>query len=93
VAVGYKVRCLEWEASFWEGGFGGAFELEAVRVTRELEKVEGDDKNGGKMELFGEEEGIFVFIAKKRKRGETRDGDDTFATLMFYRIDIDGLQQ
>ncbi|KAF9584175.1 hypothetical protein BGW38_007330 [Lunasporangiospora selenospora] len=93
VIFGYKERAFWKELPFWEQ-FGRFFEMEVVRIdTHDNDKEkseegndEGEEKQCG-VRVFGREEEIYVFVAKKRSEDEILEGvDDTLTTLMMMEI-------
>jgi len=104
IIFGYKERSLWREAPFWEE-FGRYFEIETVRIERKRtstigEKVEEgshgrvqEEEDEGEelddVQLFGCEEGMYIFLATKRQEEDILVGvDDTLATLMMMQIGI-----
>ncbi|KAF8970264.1 hypothetical protein BGZ46_010538 [Entomortierella lignicola] len=90
IIFGYKERTLEKESPFWEQ-FGRYFEMEAVRIEQkkssssEQQDDSEDDDNFSR--IFGYEEGMYVFVAKKRQDKDILKGvDDTLATLMMMQV-------
>ncbi|CAG8539499.1 2764_t:CDS:2 [Paraglomus occultum] len=104
VVFGYKVRAQWKEEAFWEQ-VGRFFYLKAVRVntkartgicntvregtTKVDERENVVEENEANFRIFGEEDGIFIFIGRKRAKEKYKRGvDDTFATIQLLQIDL-----
>ncbi|KAG0326790.1 hypothetical protein BGZ99_008993 [Dissophora globulifera] len=97
IIIVYEERAQWKEASFWEQ-FGRFFEIEVVRIKNQKGRngVEEDDKDKDEeedsgyedsVEIYGSEQDIYVFVAKKRRDKDILAGvDDTFATLSMMQI-------
>ncbi|KAG0204552.1 hypothetical protein BGX28_003558 [Mortierella sp. GBA30] len=93
VIFGYKDRAQWKEMPFWEQ-FGRFFEIEVVRIektestTMHDPKQEDENDDGEeRASIFGSEEDMFVFVAKKREDKDILTGvDDTLTTLMMMQI-------
>ncbi|KAF9916869.1 hypothetical protein BX616_002589 [Lobosporangium transversale] len=90
IIFGYKERAHWKELPFWEQ-FGRFFKFEVVRIEKNRPSTdphqsnESDDEES--LKIFGSEEDMFVFIAKKRRDEEILAGvDDTLTTLMMMQI-------
>ncbi|RUS27117.1 putative methyltransferase-domain-containing protein [Jimgerdemannia flammicorona] len=94
LVVGYKQRSLPKEIEFWQDYFGPYFEYEPVRFRTDavpnqsnVEDLKNEDEEN--IGLFGAEEGIYVWYARKRKEGDMKKGADaTFTTLLFCQMRI-----
>ncbi|KAI1300855.1 hypothetical protein EDD11_005924 [Mortierella claussenii] len=91
VIFGYKDRAQWKEMPFWEQ-FGRFFEIEVVRIeetksTTAYDPEQDEDNNEDRANIFGSEEDVFVFVAKKRRDEDILVGvDDTLTTLMMMQI-------
>lgn len=97
LVIGYKERSLQKEMGFWQDYFGPCFKYEPVWVKRDPARNRGNvDKLMDKtmereenFEIFGAEEGVFTFVARKRKNEDMKRGaDDAFTTLLFSLISL-----
>ncbi|GJJ75324.1 hypothetical protein EMPS_07682 [Entomortierella parvispora] len=90
VIFGYKDRAHWKEMPFWEQ-FGRYFEMEVVRIERKKSPGTSDDENeedeDEQSDIFGYEQDMFIFVAKKRQDKDILAGvDDTLTTLMMMQI-------
>ncbi|KAG0348687.1 hypothetical protein BG004_004509 [Podila humilis] len=93
IIFGYKDREQWKETPFWEQ-FGRFFEIEVVRIEKTRSTTASDPKREDENEdgeervsVFGSEEGMFIFVAKKRHDKDILTGvDDTLTTLMMMQI-------
>ena len=97
VIFGYKDREHAKESPFWEQ-FGRYFEMEAVRIEKVRSRSTSDPEQDGETDdesddeeeqsgIFGREQDMYVFVAKKRRDEDILTGvDDTLTTLMMMQI-------